>query len=78
VTFKPWKPGGEVNIYEFFTSYEEWSTGLLSDREKAYRLYHLYLDTSLTSTYETKNGVQDSYLIGRKPTASTISIWTLP
>jgi hypothetical protein len=61
VTFKPWKPGGEVNIYEFFTSYEEWSTGLLSDREKAYRLYHLYLDSSLTSTYEELRSRKGNY-----------------
>jgi hypothetical protein len=52
VAFKPWNPGGDVKVYEFFSRYEEWSVGLLSDREKAYRLYHLYLDPSLTTTYE--------------------------
>jgi hypothetical protein len=36
VNFKPWTTSGEVNVYEFFTKFEEWSAGTLSENQKAY------------------------------------------
>jgi hypothetical protein len=33
---KPWSTSGEVNVYEFFSKFEEWSAGTLSENQKAY------------------------------------------
>jgi hypothetical protein len=50
---------GEVNVYEFFTKFEEWSAGTLSENQKAYRLYNNYLDSSITETYEELRSKKD-------------------
>jgi hypothetical protein len=52
VTFTAWKQMGGVSIYEFFTLFEEWSAGHLSENERAYQLYHKYLDKSIVDTYD--------------------------
>jgi hypothetical protein len=61
VNFKPWTTSGEVNVYEFFTKFEEWSAGTLSENQKAYRLYNNYLDSSITETYEELRSKKDDY-----------------
>jgi hypothetical protein len=61
VNFKPWSANGEVNIYEFFTKFKEWSTGTLSEHRKAYQLYNTYLDSSITEIYEELRSRKDDY-----------------
>ena len=71
VTFQPWKPGTGVSVYEFFRKFEEWSSGQLSDAEKAYKLYHNHLDKSLVETFaeltvnKTSYSGMRKFLIGR-------------
>jgi hypothetical protein len=61
VNFKPWSTRGEVNVYDFFTKFEEWSAGTLSENQKACRLYNTYLDFSITETYEELRSKKDDY-----------------
>jgi hypothetical protein len=61
VNFKPWSASREVNVYEFFSKFEEWSAGTLSENQKAYRLYNTYLDPSITGTYEELRSKKNDY-----------------
>ena len=71
VTFQPWKPGSDISVYEFFQKFEEWSSGQLSEAEKAYMLYHTHLDKSLIETFaeltmnKTSYSVMKAFLVGR-------------
>jgi hypothetical protein len=67
VNFVPWKPGGGSSIYDFFTKFEEWSAGHLSEKEKAYQLFNRHLDKSLVDTYEE--------LVERKTSYSSMKSW---
>jgi hypothetical protein len=51
VTFSPFKPGGEVSIYQFMIQFENWSDGYLSEEVKADLLFNKYLDPSITECY---------------------------
>ncbi len=51
ITFKVFKPGGDVSIYEFMTRFEEWADDYLSEEAKADQLFHKYLDKSITDSY---------------------------
>jgi hypothetical protein len=48
-----------VIVYEFFSKFEEWSAGTLSENQKAYQLYNTYLDPSITETYEELRSKKD-------------------
>jgi hypothetical protein len=51
VTFLPFKPGGEVSIYQFLIQFESWSDGYLTEEVKADLLFNKYLDPSITECY---------------------------
>jgi hypothetical protein len=51
VTFLPFKPGGEVSIYQFMIQFENWSDGFLTEEVKADLLFNKYLDPSITECY---------------------------
>ena len=58
-TFTAFDPNGDVNVYEFFMRYEEWSRGYISYEARAHLLFSKYLPKSLTESYEelrTKKG----------------------
>jgi len=51
ITFKVFKAGGDVSVYEFLSRFEEWADDYLSEEAKADQLYHKYLDKSITDSY---------------------------
>ena len=51
ITFSPFKPGGDVSIYQFLINFETWADGYLSKEAKADQLYNKYLDKTITETY---------------------------
>ena len=51
ITFTPFKPGGDVSIYQFLISFETWADGYLSKEAKADQLYNKYLDKAITESY---------------------------
>ena len=51
ITFTPFKPGGEISIYQFLNRFETWADGYLSEEAKADQLYNKYLDKSITESY---------------------------
>ena len=51
ITFSPFKPGGDVSIYQFLISFETWADGYLSKEAKADQLYNKYLDKTITESY---------------------------
>ena len=61
VNFKPFKPNDEVSVYEFFSRFEEWADGYLSEDAKANQLFHRYLDHSVTDSYAEIVRVRDNY-----------------
>jgi len=60
-TFTPFNPSGDVSIYEFFTQYEEWARGYISDSAKAHLLFTKYLPSSLTENYEELQAQRKDY-----------------
>ena len=59
ITFKPFKPGGDVSIYQFMNRFEAWADGYLSEEAKADQLFNKYLDTAITESYTEITLIQD-------------------
>jgi hypothetical protein len=51
ITFRAFRPGQEVSIYEFFTLFENWADGYLSEEAKADQLFNKYIDPTITESY---------------------------
>jgi len=61
ITFKVFKSGGEVSIYEFLSRFEAWADDYLSEEAKADQLYHKYLDKSITESYAELTPLRDDF-----------------
>ncbi|MEI7747392.1 MAG: hypothetical protein WCJ28_07615, partial [Actinomycetota bacterium] len=61
VDFEPFKPGGSVSVFEFFTKFEDWSRGSLSLSGKAHLLYHKYLDPSIVRGSKQLEARKENY-----------------
>ena len=53
-------PAGDVSIYEFFSSFEEWATGYIAEDAKAQVLFNKYLPVTLTERYEELRDLRKS------------------
>lgn len=60
--FQPFDPDGDVSVYEFFASFDEWAFGYLSTDAKAQLLFTKYLSPSLTQSYEEIRSMRKSYV----------------
>ena len=61
ITFAPFKPGGEVSIYQFLNRFEAWADGYLSEEAKADQLFNKYLDKTITDSYTEINLLRDDF-----------------
>ena len=54
-------PAGDISIYEFFSSFEEWASGYIAEDAKAQELFNKYLPVTLTEGYEELRELRKSY-----------------
>jgi hypothetical protein len=61
ITFKPFRPGQDVSVYEFFTAFETWAGDYLAEDAMADQLYNKYIDPSITESYAEMVTLKDNY-----------------
>jgi len=61
ITFKPFKPGGGVSIYEFLSRFEAWAEDYLSEDAKADQLFNKYLHRSVTESYAELTPIRENF-----------------
>jgi len=61
ITFKVFKPGGDVSVYDFLKRFESWADEYLSEEAKADQLYHKYLDKTITESYAELTPLREDF-----------------
>ena len=64
--FAQFDPFGEMSVYEFFSAFDDWAAGYLSDEAKAHLLYTKYLPVYLTESYEELRSKKKDYAAMKK------------
>jgi hypothetical protein len=59
--FKPFSPGGELSIYDFFAKFEKYAEGYLSETAMSTQFFIEFLDPIVTSTYAEIVPLQGNY-----------------